>query len=73
MSEQIQAALTIIRRKEVESRVGLSRSSIYALIKANKFPKPIRLGDSLNPPVGWVEAEVVAWLTAQIEKSRKAA
>lgn len=70
MAAQLQTALTILRRKQVESRVGLSRSTIYDRIKAGTFPAPISLGEKA---VGWIESEIDAWLTAQIEKSRKAA
>ena len=68
--------VTILRRKQVEVRTGLSRSSIYARIRPNPnrpgdydptFPKPVSLGAKA---VGWIEAEVDAWLAAQIEKSR---
>ena len=78
MAVQIQSALTIIRRKQVEARTGLSRSSIYARLRQNPkrpgdydptFPKPISVGAKA---VGWIEAEIDAWLTAQVEKSRKA-
>jgi prophage regulatory protein len=70
MSAQLQTALTIIRRKQVETRVGLSRSTIYDRIKAGTFPASVSLG---GKAVGWVESEVNAWLNAQIAKSRKAA
>ena len=78
MAAHIQPALTIIRRKQVEARTGLSRSSIYARLRRNPkrpgdydptFPKPIYVGAKA---VGWIEAEIEAWLTAQVEKSRKA-
>ena len=78
MAAQIQSALTIIRRKQVEARTGLSRSSIYARMRQNPkrpgdydptFPKPVSVGAKA---VGWIEAEVEAWLAAQIQKSRKA-
>lgn len=78
MAAQIQTALTIIRRKQVEARTGLSRSSIYARLRHNPkrpgdydptFPKPVSVGAKA---VGWIEAEINAWLTAQVEKSRKA-
>jgi prophage regulatory protein len=78
VTAQIQSALTILRRKQVEARTGLSRSSIYARLRHNPkrpgdfdptFPKPISVGAKA---VGWIEAEIVAWLTAQVEKSRKA-
>jgi len=78
MAAQIQSALTIIRRKQVEARTGLSRSSIYARLRHNPkrpgdydptFPKPVSVGAKA---VGWIEGEIDAWLTAQVEKSRKA-
>lgn len=65
------AEIHILRRKQVESRVGLSRSTIYDRIKAGTFPAPISLGG--GKAVGWLSHEIDGWLTAQIEKSRKAA
>jgi prophage regulatory protein len=57
----------IARRKKVEARTGLSRSSIYAGIKAGTFPKPIQLGAQ---SVGWLETEIDAWLRERIAASR---
>lgn len=68
MAAQIQTALTILRRKQVEDRTGLSRSTIYERIRAGTFPAPVSLGAKA---VGWVESEISDWLTAQIAKSRK--
>ena len=79
MAAQINSALTILRRKQVEARTGLSRSTIYAKLRRNPkrpsdydptFPHPVSVGAKA---VGWIESEIDAWLTAQIEKSRKAA
>lgn len=78
MTAQIQTALTILRRKQVEARTGLSRSAIYARLRPNPkrpgdydptFPKPVSVGARA---VGWIEAEIDKWIAAQIEKSRKA-
>lgn len=55
---------TILRRPEVQTRTGLSRSTIYAMMAQNMFPHPIRLGARA---VGWPESEISAWL-----ESRKA-
>ena len=60
----------ILRLPQVKTRVGLSRSSIYLAISQGKFPKPVRLGAR---SVGWLEAEVEAWLSAQIARSREGA
>lgn len=79
MAKQIQTALVILRRKQVEVRTGLSRSCIYSKLRYNpkrpsdfdpSFPQQISVGAKA---VGWIEAEIDAWLTAQIEKSRKSA
>jgi len=56
--------LTILRRKQVEARTGLSRSTIYLRIQEGTFPRPINLGVRA---VGWLEAEIEAWLTLRIE------
>ncbi len=38
MAEQVQAALQILRRKQVEARTGLSRSTIYLRIAEGDLP-----------------------------------
>lgn len=70
MAAQAKAPITILRRPQVEARTGLSRSTIYDFIKRDIFPAPIPLG---GRTVGWIEAEVDAWLQAQIEKNRAGA
>lgn len=70
MAEQIQSALSILRRRQVEKRIGLTRSPLYARIKAGTFPKPVQLGN--GRAVGWIEAEIDAWLAEQVLKSRTA-
>lgn len=59
--------LRILRRKQVEDRVGLSCSTIYASIAAGVFPKPIQLGAQ---SVGWLESEIDAWLRGRVAASR---
>ena len=59
---------TILRLPAVETRTGLSRSTIYARISDGTFPRPVRLGGMRA--VGWVEREIEAWVTRQIERSR---
>mgnify|MGYP000190916039 CR=1 FL=1 len=78
MAEHIKNALTILRRKQVEARTGLPRSSIYARLKPNPkrpddydptFPQPVSIGAKA---VGWIESEVDEWIATQIKKSRMA-
>lgn len=63
-------APSILRLPTVQARTGLSRSTIYLRISEGGFPKPVSLG---GRAVGWVEAEINAWLNRQIEHSRQAA
>ncbi len=53
----------ILRRPDVEAQTGLSRSGIYDLMKAGKFPRPVPLGEKA---VGWIEAEIEAWIEARV-------
>ncbi len=62
MTQPTENALQILRRKQVESRVGLSRSSLYALIAAGAFPKQIKLSARA---VGWRESEIDAWIASR--------
>lgn len=49
----------ILKRREVEAMTTLSRSTIYRLMNAGKFPASIRL--SANS-VGWLESDVERWI-----------
>lgn len=69
MHKEIQTTLIILRRKQVEARTGLSRSTIYARIAEGSFPRPIDLGG--GRAVGWIESEINAWVQSRIQQSRK--
>lgn len=63
MAQQVQAALIILRRKQVEARTGYSRSTIYLRISQGLMTKPINLGARA---VGWPDNEVDALNAARI-------
>jgi prophage regulatory protein len=52
----------------VRERTGLSRSTLYAKIKAGEFPASISLGDRA---VGWPSNEIDEWIAARIDASHK--
>lgn len=52
----------ILRRTEVQKRTGLARSTIYSMMAAGAFPKPLPIGVRA---VGWAESEIAAWLEAR--------
>ncbi len=68
MADKEQTPLVILRRKQVEARTGLSRSSIYAAIKAGTFPAPVSLGEK---SVGWLQHEIDGWISARVAASRE--
>lgn len=57
----------ILRLREVISRVGLKRSSIYLAMEQGHFPKAIKLGER---SVGWLEDEITSWIAQRIAASR---
>ncbi|RZT04566.1 transcriptional regulator, AlpA family [Duganella sp. CF402] len=70
---QFSTSLKMLRCKQLMARLSLSRSTIYDKLSKSSprfdpsFPRPINLGPHA---VGWVEAEVDAWLQARIAASR---
>ena len=64
MANTNQEKLSILRRKQVEKRTGLSRSTIYLRIQEGTFPRPVNLGARA---VGWLENEIDEWLAARLE------
>jgi len=63
MSQPSQREPAFLRRKDVQFRTGLARSTIYLYIKQGAFPKPVPLG---RRAVGWLESEVSAWITERV-------
>ncbi|UVS91894.1 AlpA family transcriptional regulator [Burkholderia glumae] len=65
--DSLTECVVFLRRKSVEQKTGLSRSSIYAAIAKNEFPKPVPIGAK---SVAWIEAEVAAWMHNKISQRR---
>ena len=70
MQRDTASELAILRRRQVEQRTGLSRSTLYQYIKDGNFPKPVPLGPRA---VGWLEAEVRDWIATRIRIARDGA
>jgi prophage regulatory protein len=62
-----QNPLRIERLPQVKHRTGYSRSSLYAMILAGKFPAPIHLG---GRAVGWLTSEIDEWINSRVFASR---
>ena len=62
--------ITLLRRNQVEVITGLARSTIYKLIKAGSFPKPIQLTDKA---VAWPSNLIDSWVSEKVTPSEEPA
>jgi prophage regulatory protein len=56
-----------LRLPDVKALTGLSKSSLYALIRERSFPAPVRLGARA---VAWVKSEVRQWAVERVNAPR---
>ncbi len=59
-------AKKFIRINTVKAKTGLSRTSIYTLMKRGEFPASISLGPRC---VAWLETAVNSWMDDRIKAS----
>jgi|EndMetStandDraft_8_1072994.scaffolds.fasta_scaffold82784_1 prophage regulatory protein len=45
--------------------ITFSRQWLHKLVRENKFPKPVKVG---NRTLAWVESEVDAWMAARVDQ-----
>ena len=60
---EAQKALSVLRLPAVRAKTQLPTSTIYAMMAAGKFPKPIALSTNTR---GWIEAEVDDFLRSRM-------
>lgn len=72
-------SLSILRINKLSEKISLGKSAIYDRLDKNSprhdpsFPNPIKLGLGKNPPIGFIEHEVDAWIEIQMQRSRRGA
>jgi predicted DNA-binding transcriptional regulator AlpA len=62
--------LRFLRLPDVKALTGLSKTSLYTMIRDGSFPAPVRLGPRA---VAWVRSEVRRWAVERVHASRSAA
>ncbi|MCS3471252.1 prophage regulatory protein [Pseudomonas sp. JUb42] len=73
---QFDPATTLIRIPEMEAITGIKRATFYKLLKHDPtFPRPVPLSNSSSrgAPIGFVLAEVYAWVQKRIDLREVAA
>jgi prophage regulatory protein len=56
-------AKVLLRRKQVQERVNLSRSELYRLMKLGRFPRSVPLGERAR---AWDADEIEAFIRQRI-------
>ncbi len=58
--------ISLLRLPQVLDRVGLGKSSVYAMIQRQEFPTPIRICGRIS---AWDSSAIDTWVEEQISKS----
>jgi prophage regulatory protein len=59
----------LMRIPEVTQTTGLTKSTVYDLIRKNRFPRPIKLSERAS---AWRADELEKWIAARTKASRLA-
>jgi predicted DNA-binding transcriptional regulator AlpA len=60
--------MVLLTKKQAGEMVGFNPEHLMKLVRAGRFPKPIRTGASQNCGVRFVQSEILDWI-----EQRKAA
>ncbi len=52
----------LLRRRDVERIMGMSRASTYRVIYKGEFPRPVRVGSTA---VRWKTSDITAWIESR--------
>ncbi|WP_405124465.1 helix-turn-helix transcriptional regulator [Pseudomonas alloputida] len=70
MDAKAYAPMRVLRLRQVQERIGLSRSTIYDRMNVDSprydstFPRPMKIGCSA---VGWLEESVNDWIRSKMD------
>ena len=70
MATQDDTGPRLLRRPEVQRKTGLSRSTLYALEAAGRFPRRVKLSERC---AAWPSDAVDAWIAERIASAKAAA
>ena len=49
----------LLRIRDLENKLGVKKSTIYKMIQAGEFPKPVKISERAR---GWRESQAEAWI-----------
>ena len=59
----------LIDKKELLRRVQLSYTTLWAMMRDDRFPRSVKLTDGPSPKVAWVETEIEDWIESRPEQT----
>jgi prophage regulatory protein len=62
---ELKMSILLLRLPSVMAVTGLKKTQLFEAVKAGKFPKPVQILAG-GRAIGWVEAEINAYLTARV-------
>lgn len=71
MEDKSYQSIRLLTLKQVLVMVGYSRSWVYAEIKGNRFPTPIKGSGGAGGSSRWLYAEILFWVEERVRTSRK--
>ena len=67
MANATQQTAQFYRLPILKAKLGISGSHIWGMVKAGKFPKPVKLSENCT---AWNAADVEAWAQSRIAASK---
>jgi prophage regulatory protein len=62
--------MRMLSEQDLEDRgIKFCRMHRHRLVKAGKFPPPVKIGENTN---AWVESEIDNWLAARVQERDRA-
>ena len=58
--------MQLLRVKDIERELGISRTTIWRLVKAGTFPPPLRI---TSKAIAWRRSDIEAWQEQLAEKA----
>lgn len=68
MANHLNVSPQVLRINQVTASIGLSRATIYRLVKLKKFPAPIRIGVAA---IGWTNQSIINFIAERDNASAK--
>lgn len=62
----MEIATKLLRLSDVSKKTTLSKSTIWLKLSQGNFPKPGKLGPSINV---WKESDIDSWIASKFEQS----